>query len=348
MSFRCPGQGSFILRQGPLLLKGVDPLAARQAAQAKAAAPAIPTFADAAALYIAAHESGWKNAVHRGQWPQTLATYAFPVIGKMPVDSITSNDVLRVLEPIWTRTPEAASRVRGRIEAVLSSAKARGWRSGENPAAWRDNLAHLLPPKGRVHVVRRHAALPWRDCPTFLQSLGERDQGMAARALAFTILTAARSGEARGATWDEIDLQAALWSLPAGRMKTGRPHRVPLSEPALDVLRPLLGLRQCALLFPGRDGASQLSDMAFNVVLKRMGRADLTAHGFRSSFRDWVADTGRAADAAEMALAHVTGNAVVQAYQRSDLLEARRGLMAEWAAFLTRPPAEVVALRAAG
>jgi integrase len=325
-----------------LIARGVDPLEERKKAQAP-----TRTFEAVALEYVAAHEAGWRNPIHRQQWRNTLTSYAYPAIGAKPVSEITTADVLGVLKPHWNSKPESMSRLRGRIEAILSYAKTLGLRSGENPAAWRDNLIHALPSKGKVKPTVHHAALPWRDCPALLAKLMAPDASMGARALAFAILTAARSGEVRGMTWSETDVETATWTVPALRMKAGREHRVPLSEPALGLLEGAKGLRQSPLVFPGRDGRSPLSDMTLTAVLRRMGRGDLTAHGFRSSFRDWAADTGRSADAAEAALAHAPASKVVVAYARSDLLDLRRGLMAEWAAFLTRPPADVVPLQSA-
>jgi integrase len=239
--------------------------------------------------------------------------------------------------------------VRGRIEVILDYAKARGWRGGENPAVWRGNLKLMLPPKSKLHAVVHHAALDWREAPAFIRELMARDAGMGARALLFAILTAARSGEVRGATWDEIDMENATWTIPPRRadgqtgMKAGRTHRVPLTEPTLDILRGLAPVRTGPLIFFGRDGATPLSDMTLTAVLRRMARGDLTAHGFRSTFRDWAADNGKPADLAEAALAHVNGDKTMAAYQRSDLCERRRALMAEWASFLTGPAIKLAA-----
>jgi integrase len=328
------------------LAQGIDPLAERHAARAPQVdqePKPVPCFERVAQLYIAAHEPAWRSRQHRWQWRQTVEEIACPVIGQTPVDRIVTGDVLKVLEPIWQRTPETASRLRGRIEVILDYARARGWRDGPNPASWKGNLAHLLPSPTKLRPVVHHAALPWREAPAFMAKLLAMTGSMGALALAFAILTAARSGEVRMATWDEIDFQAALWTVPAARMKADRAHRVPLSETALTLLRPLAEARQNALMFPGPSGAA-LSDMTLTAVLRRMGRGDLTAHGFRSTFRDWAADTGRSADAAEAALAHMPASKVVAAYARSDLLDLRRGVMADWAAYLTRPPAAVVPL----
>jgi integrase len=317
---------------------GTDPAPGRAPAD-----PAARSFAEAAAQYIASHEAGWRNAVHRQQWRSTLATYAQPIAGT-PVHAISTNDVLAILAPIWTVKPETAARVRGRIEMVLSYAKARGWRTGENPAAWRDNLKLLLPPQGKVRAVQHHAALPWAECPAFMRTLTARDMGMGARALQFAILTAARSGEVRLATWDEIDLGAKLWTVPGTRMKAGKAHRVPLSEPALAILAPLAAGKQGSLIFPSpNDPEMPLSNMTLTAVLRRMGRGDLTAHGFRSTFRDWCAEvTMHPTEVAEMALAHSVGDKVEAAYRRGDLFEKRRRLMDDWAAFVSGTDSNVV------
>jgi integrase len=305
--------------------------------------PAAPSFAEAAAQYIASHEAGWRSPVHRQQWRSTLATYAQPIAGT-EVHGITTNDVLAILAPIWTVKPETAGRVRGRIEMVLSYAKARGWRTGENPAAWRDNLKLLLPPQGKVRGVKHHAALPWQRMPEFMRDLTARDMGMGSRALQFAILTAARSGEVRLATWEEIDLDARLWTVPGTRMKAGRAHRVPLSAPALAILAPLAAGKRGSLIFPSPSGPdTPLSNMTLTAVLRRLGRGDLTAHGFRSTFRDWCAEaTMHSSEAAELALAHAVGDKVEAAYRRGDLFEKRRRLMDDWAAFVSGTDTGVV------
>ena len=331
-----------------LLAAGIDPIDARQAEQAAAQAEQAKriTFAEAATQYIAAHEAGWRNPKHRQQWRNTLTSYAEPILGAIPVGDIDANLVLRALAPIWHSKPETATRVRSRIELVLDYATARGWRTGTNPAIWRGNLKLMLPARAKVRAVKHHAAVDWREAPGFMAALRERD-GMGARALEFAILTAARSGEVREARWSEIDLTRALWTLPAARMKGGREHRVPLSDAALAVLEAQAKLRDdSGLVFHGHRPGVPMSDMTLTAVLRRMGRGDLTAHGFRSSFRDWVADNGKPADLAEAALAHAIGDKTVAAYHRSDLFDPRRRLMADWADYLGRPPAEVVALRA--
>jgi integrase len=321
-----------------MLDTGADPAPGRALA-----APVAPSFTEAAAQYIASHEAGWRNAVHRQQWRSTLATYAQPIADK-PVHAITVNDVLALLLPIWTVKPETAARVRGRIEMVLSYAKARGWRTGENPAAWRDNLKLLLPAQAKVRAVRHHAALDWRQAPEFMRGLAVRDTGMGSRALQFAILTAARAGEVRLATWDEIDLDARLWTVPGARMKAGKAHKVPLSDPALAILAPPVARKQGSLIFPSPSSPeTPLSNMTLTAVLRRMGRGDLTVHGFRSTFRDWCAEvTMHPTEVAEMALAHAVGDKVEAAYRRGDLFEKRRRLMDDWAAFVTSADTGVI------
>jgi integrase len=293
------------------------------------------TFKESAAMYVASHRAGWRNPKHAAQWQATLATYAEPVIGGLSVQAIDTALVLKVLEPIWTTKPETAGRVRGRIESILDWAKARGYRAGENPARWRGHLDKLLPGRSKVRRVEHHAALPYAELPGFLVSLREQE-GIAARALEFAILTAARTGEVIGARWSEMDLVGKNWTLPAARMKAGREHRVPLSDRALAILREMQPHRQAedAFVFPGGKNRRPLSNMAFLMLLRRMGRGDVTVHGFRSSFRDWAAErTKFPAEVAEMALAHTVSDKTVAAYNRSDLYERRRRLMAAWTTF---------------
>lgn len=319
-----------------MLLDGVDPIAAKRekAAAAHLAAAKSITFKECALAYIEAHRAGWKNAKHAAQWTATLETYAFPIIGRLPVASIDTALVLKVLQPIWTTKPETASRVRGRIESILDWARVRGYREGENPARRKGHLDHLLPAKSKIVKVEHHAALPYREVPAFMADLKTRE-GNGARALEFAILTAARSGEVRGATWSEIDFDARLWTVPAGRMKAGREHRVPLSKQAIALLRRFpSNQRGDALVFEGAREDSPLSDMSLTAVLRRMGRGDVTAHGFRSTFRDWCAEkTDFPAEAAEMALAHAVSDKVEAAYRRGDLFERRRELMQAWGTF---------------
>jgi integrase len=266
------------------LREGRDPIEARREREAEAERARLSSrpFREVADLYIAGHEAGWRNAVHRAQWRATLEAYVHPAIGDVPVAEVGTEAVLGVLTPIWTVKPETASRVRGRIEAVLDYAKARGWRLGENPARWRGHLAHMLPARGKVARVEHHAALPWQEIGAFLARLRQH-RATAARALEFCILTAARTGEVIGARWSEIDPDNAIWAVPAGRMKGHRAHRVPLSAAALAVLRHMLPLRTAegdGFVFPGLKPGAGLSNMAMLKLLERMGRGDLTVHGF--------------------------------------------------------------------
>lgn len=318
-------------------LEGLDPIEVKRRRQAAArleVARSI-TFAECAERYIKAHRAGWKNPKHAAQWSATLSTYVYPVFGALSVADIDVGLVLRALEPIWTTKPETAGRVRGRIEAVLDWAKVRGYREGENPALWKGNLSHMLPARAKVRSVTHHAALPYAEMGAFWARLATQP-GTGTAALRFTILTAARSGEVRGATWDEIDLDGALWTIPAARMKAGSEHRVPLSSQAVSLLRDAAKQRVGDLVFPGARAGKPLSDMSLTAVLRRMERGDLTVHGFRSTFRDWAADrTDVPREVAEAALAHTLENKVEAAYRRSDLFEKRRALMDWWGQFCT-------------
>ena len=318
---------------------GRDPIAEKAAARrATQAAPSARTFAAVASLYIEAHEAGWRSSKHAAQWRSTLQQHA-ACLADVPIDKITTGDVMNVLEPLWRRVPETASRLRGRIEAIIDYATAREWRLGDNPARWRGHLSNLLPARSKVAAVRHHAALPWRDIGGFMREL-EAQPGIGAMALRLLVLTAARSGEVRGMTWSEIDFSTGVWTIPGTRMKAGRQHRVPLSAAALDVLR---GMRvgeppPNALAFPSpmRAAPTPLSDMTLAAVLKRMGCGDLTAHGFRSTFRDWCAEaTNTPRELAEAALAHTLRDKVEAAYQRRDMFDRRRLLMDAWANFCT-------------
>jgi integrase len=316
-------------------LDGIDPIEARSAQRVRkrlAAATAM-TFEQCAEAYIAAHKAGWKNPKHAAQWPSTLATYVYPVFGILPVQAVDVGLVMKALEPIWLSKPETASRLRGRIESILDWATTRGYRQGENPARWRGHLENLLPKKSKLRRVQHHPALPYNDAADFLAELRVQE-GVAARALEFLILTAARTGEVIGARWDEIDLEAKIWVVPAARMKAGREHRVPLSAAAATVLEQMKEIRESDFVFPGGKKGKPLSNMAMLAVLKRMGRGDLTAHGFRSSFRDWAAErTNFPHEVAEMALAHTVGDKVEVAYRRGDLFQKRRQVMEAWARF---------------
>ena len=329
-----------------LRLEGVDPIEARKAKRTgeRLAAATAMTFQDCAERYIEAQKAGWKNPKHAAQWPSTLQTYVYPVFGALPVQAIDVGLVMKVLEPIWTAKPETASRVRGRIESVLDWATARGYRQGENPARWKGHLENLLPARSKVAKVKHHSALPYPEIADFITSLRAED-GIGARALEFLILTAARTGEVIGAKWTEIDLEARLWVVPGERMKkAGKEHRVPLSEMAIAILSPLSEVRTGDFVFPvGRPG-KPLSNMAMLKLLQRMGRADLTAHGFRSTFSDWCAEqTNTPSEVREMALAHVVGDKVEAAYRRGDMFEKRRQLMEAWGQYCeAREPASKV------
>lgn len=335
-----------------LLLDGKDPIDLRKATR-QAEAGAL-TFREAAERYIESHKAGWRNQKHAAQWNSTLDRNVYPVFGDQPVGLVDTGAILQALEPIWTAKPETASRVRGRIEAVLDWAKARGYRAGENPARWRGHLQSLLPRIENLKRVRHHPSLPYDEIGSFFAEL-RRAGGVAARALEFAILTGGRTGEVIGATWDEIDLTAKMWMVPAERMKGRRDHRVPLSEQAIAILDAMAQEhRQEGYLFPAPRKGRPLSNMAMLAVLKRMNRADLTTHGFRSTFRDWAAErTAYPREVCEMALAHAVGDKVEAAYRRGDLFEKRRRMMADWGNYSDKPQTvgEVLALadaRAAG
>jgi integrase len=340
-----------------LMREGIDPIEHRRAQQAaqRLAESRAKTFRELAEDYIARNEAGWRNAKHRQQWRHTLRDYVYPVIGDLPIAAVDTNFVMQILDPIWGAKPETASRVRGRIERIIDYAIVRGFRDGPNPAQWRGGLAHILPPRSRVRRVVHHAALPIDEMPEFMAALRARE-GVSARCFEFLILTAARTGEALGATWREIDFAQATWTVPAARMKAGRAHRIPLSKPAIHILEsvsPMGAMRDgrpipAMPVFPGMHRALPLSNMALAMVLRRMKRDDLTAHGCRSVFRDWAAErTSFPRDVVEMALAHAVENRVEAAYFRSDLFEKRRALMEGWAKFCLTPTGDtVVPLRA--
>jgi integrase len=335
---------------------GVDPLAEREAAAERqkaeetlAKANAI-AFRDVADRYLAAHEGSWRNAKHRQQWAHTLRDHVFPRIGDMPVCEVTTAHIMQFLEPLWRTRTETASRLRGRVESVLAYATARGWREGPNPAEWRNHLANLLPARAKVQRVEHHAALDWREVGSFMTKLREQE-GIAAACVQYTVLTAARSGEARGMVWSEVDLAEAVWRVPGARMKASREHRVPLSCPALAILARMAELRTDdaphALVFSGARPGRPLSVGGLLGAVAATGW-DATVHGFRSTFRDWAAEaTSYPNHVVEQALAHAIGNQVEAAYRRGDLFEKRRALMHEWASFCSRPmqSGEVVHLR---
>ncbi|KQR80516.1 tyrosine-type recombinase/integrase [Sphingomonas sp. Leaf343] len=326
-----------------ILASGGDPRSAREK-QERA------TFGEVADAYVEAMRPSWRSAKHAAQWAMTLTKYAAPIRPRM-VETIGTRDILEVLQPLWQRTPETAERLRGRIENVLDAAKAKGLRTGENPARWRGHLDQLLPKRQRLSRGH-HAALPYADVPAFIADLRRRE-ATAARALEFTILTAARSGEALGATWGELDLEGAVWSVPAARMKAGREHRVPLAARALELLRVLDTMRNAEKaqasdpVFQSTKGGKPLSSMSMAMLLRRMGLA-VTAHGFRSAFRDWASETtGFPHEVCEMALAHTIGNKAEAAYRRGDLFNKRRGLMDAWASYCGENAGNVVRLAAA-
>lgn len=337
-----------------LVRNGADPIELRKAERLKVLAEAAKsmTFKECADAFIQAHEAGWKNAKHASQWRNTLTTYAYPVFGELPVTAIDTGLVLKVLEPIWTTKTETASRLRGRIESVLDWATARKHRNGENPARWKGHLDKLLPAPSKVQKVEHHAALPYDEMGGFLALL-RAQESISARGLEFQILTAARTGEVIGARWDEIDMAKKVWTVPAERMKAGKEHRVPLSNAALKVLTEMERVRSGDFVFPGAKEKRPLSGMAFLMLMRRMKRADLTAHGFRSTFRDWAAErTAYPREVAEMALAHTIADKVEAAYRRGDLFEKRARLMQDWAEFCAIVPTEaaggnVVTLRQA-
>lgn len=328
-----------------LILDGIDPIEARKRDKVAAALDASKaiTFEECATAYIAAHREGWRNEKHAAQWTATLESYAYPKIGRLPVRDVDAGAVLKVLEQkcddlpgkptLWSGKTETASRVRGRIESILDWARVRQYRVGENPARWRGNLEYQLPKRSKVQKVTHHAALPYGEIGAFIVAL-RAQEGVAARALEFLILTATRTSEAIGARWDEIDLDKGLWIIPAERIKAGKEHRVPLSPPALAIVKRQAKEKVGEYVFPGGKLKKPLSTNALLALLKRMKRDDLTGHGFRSTFRDWAAEqTNYARDVAEMALAHTIGDKVEAAYRRGDLFEKRRRLMADWAKY---------------
>jgi integrase len=323
-----------------LVLQGVNPRSDRDArlqglilSSAKAT-----TFSQCAESYIEVHRSGWKNPKHIAQWTSTMATYANPTLGKLPVAAIDTGLVMKCLEPIWTKKTETASRVRGRIESILDWAKVKGFRSGENPARWKGHLDHLLPKRTAVKPVKHHAALPYSEMAKFLAKL-QSQNGIAALALEFTILTAVRTGDVIGATWDEFSLDDKLWIIQPDRRKVRkdlvavtREHRVPLSDRAAEIVKAMEKLRTGDYVFPGQNEGDPLSNMAMLETLRRMGMNKITVHGFRSTFRDWAAEeTDYAGELAEMALAHVVSDKVEAAYRRGDLFKKRHLIMADWA-----------------
>ena len=336
-----------------LVKRGIDPISQKASAiKIEKAAAALSlaqarTFKDVSIEYIKTHEAGWKNVKHRAQWLSTLETYAFPLIGDTPVSDIDADAVERVLKPMWQTINETATRLRGRIEVILDFAKAKGWRSGDNPARWKESIKHRLPNISRIRRTEHHPALPWQLVPAFIEAL-QIKEGMAAYALQLCILTATRSGEVRGAVWSEFDLEKKIWTIPASKMKAGSEHRIPLSEPALTVLKKMMPFAEGkdALVFPSLRKKAKLSDMALSALVRGMNEVKdgdtipwvandsrpIVVHGFRSSFRDWCEEeTSTPRAVSEAALAHSVESKVEAAYNRTDHFEKRRVLMDQWA-----------------
>ncbi|WP_186081417.1 tyrosine-type recombinase/integrase [Burkholderia gladioli] len=315
--------------------RGIDPVMQRKevASQLRASQALEMTFEQTAARYIAAKEVEWRNSKHGAQWTTTLAQYANPIIGKLQVRHVTRSHVLEILEPIWQEKTETASRLRGRIEAILDYARVKGFRDeGVNPAAWRGNLDKLLSAPKKTKRVRNHPALPIAQMGGFMQTL-RAIEGVSARCLEFSILTAARSGEARAADWSEIDLAKGVWAVPPEKMKAKKEHRVPLSTAAMRLLKAIPKEKRSGFVFPSPRAGGALSDMSLLVIMRRQG-LEATPHGFRSTFRDWASEyTNYPRELAEVALAHIKGDSTEAAYWRSDVLQKRRRLMEDWAAF---------------
>ncbi|MDI1278518.1 integrase arm-type DNA-binding domain-containing protein [Methylobacter sp.] len=329
------------------IANGIDPLGERQQQEneRKAQRAKMMTFSQCADAYINAHRAGWKNPKHIQQWQNTLSQYTFPVFGDLDVKAIDTGLITKCLEPIWLTKNETAGRVRGRIESILDWATVHEYREGVNPARWRGHLDKLLAKPSKIQKTEHHKALPYTEINEFIHQLHQQD-GIAAKCLEFTILTAARTGETIGATWDEIDLDAKTWTIPAVRMKAEREHRVPLSADALNILNEMAVVRFNGYVFPGNKKG--LSNMAMLAVLKRMDRAEITVHGFRSTFRDWAAEsTAYPGEVVEMALAHAIKNQTEAAYRRGDLLEKRSRLMEDWARYCktSRSSADVVPIK---
>jgi integrase len=327
--------------------KDIDPIDAREAARRQVSLERAKSlkFREAAATYMAAHRTAWKNDKHAGQWTATMQTYAYPLLGEVSVQAIDTALIMKVIEPIWATKPETANRVRGRIESILNWATVRGYRQGDNPARWRGHLDKLLPSLAKVRKPQHHNALPYAELPAFIEKL-RKEEGIAARALEFTILTAARTNEAIAARRSEINAGQKLWTVPADRMKADKEHRVPLSDRALEITAAVAADEE-DFIFPGGRWRRPLSNMAMLALLKRMGRRDLTVHGFRSTFRDWAAErTNFPNEVVEMALAHAIDSKTEAAYRRGDLFEKRQRLMGEWEAYCRTIPkvGEVVEL----
>jgi integrase len=325
-----------------LLLDGHDPIESREVERGRVRAQAarVVFFKDCGERYHEAQQAGWRNPKHGRQWKTTMETYAYPVLGDLPVASIDTAMVVKCLEPIWRVKPQTAKRVRGRIESVLNFATVSGFRQGDNPARWRGHLDNILPAPTKVRAVKHRPALPYAEVPEFMAALRSHE-GLGERALEIAVLTAMRTGEVIGAKWAELDLTAKVWTIPAGRMKGAREHRVPLSARVLEILAEL-PRTDPHVLFDPRVG-KQLSKDAMLDTLREMGPGNVTVHGFRSTFRDWAAETTAYPNhVVEMALAHAIGGQVEAAYRRGDLFEKRRRLMNEWARYCERPLAPAV------
>ncbi len=336
-----------------LKARGIDPIANREAVRTRGRLEAARSvsFRHCAEAYIAAKKAGWKNARHADQWAATLETYAMPLMADLPVQSIDVGLLHKVLEPIWATKTETASRVRGRIESILDWATVREFRTGDNPARWKGHLENLFSARSKVQKVEHHPALPYGRIGAFMASL-KAQEGKAVLALQFAILTATRTGEVINATWQEVNQDGGVWTIPAERTKIGKEHRVPLSKPALAILRKLQQAQDKGdYLFNGAKPGKPISKMAMLQTLHRMGRDDLTVHGFRSTFRDWAAEqTAFAREVAEAALAHTIGDKVEAAYRRGDLFEKRRKLMDAWAQYCNAPAtgAKVIPIKRRG
>lgn len=312
-----------------MLLDGLDPIDAKREKRNAAMETPLMTFDQCAAAYIDAKKPGWKNAKHADQWTNTISTYASPIIGKFPVATVDTGLVMKVLQPIWTTKTETATRLRSRIESILGWATVSGYRTGENPARWRDHLDNLLAKRSKVKKVEHHPALPYEEMGAFMANLREQ-KGVAALALEYTILTASRTGEVIGARWNEIDLPSKTWTIPPERMKADKEHLVPLCDRAIEILEELQPLGG-EFVFHGLKPDKPLSNMAMLSLLKRMERSDLTVHGFRSTFRDWAAEqTAYPHEMAEMALAHAVSNKTEAAYRRGNLFKKRIRMMQDW------------------
>ncbi|HJN52965.1 MAG: integrase arm-type DNA-binding domain-containing protein [Pseudomonadales bacterium] len=320
--------------------KGIDPKTHRDESlrQAQLRDHQSITFETCAIEYIESHQAAWRNAKHANQWRSTISTYALPKFGNLPVQQVDTEEVLGCLQSIWQEKAETATRLRGRIEAILDWAKVKGYREGENPARWKGHLDNLLPSPAKIKNVKHHSALPYAEMPMFMQDL-QQMEGMGARALEFTILTAVRTGETIGARWDEI--KHDLWTIPGERMKGGKEHRVPLSDAVRSLLDDLP--KTDDFVFPGQRTNKGLSNMAMLTLLRRMNRKDITVHGFHSTFRDWAEDrTNTPREIKELSLAHQVGSQVEAAYRRSDLLEKRRDLMDLWSQYCSDQSGKVV------